>query len=42
MIIRPETRYGYARASWELNLGCNYDFFWINAGECAAGRMPQL
>lgn len=27
MIIRPETAYGYARASYELNLGCNYDFF---------------
>lgn len=23
--IRPETRYGYARATYELNLGCNYD-----------------
>jgi hypothetical protein len=25
IIIRPETKYGYARASYELNLGCNYD-----------------
>jgi hypothetical protein len=24
IIIRPETSYGYARASYELNLGCNY------------------
>ena len=23
--VRPETAYGYARASYELNLGCNYD-----------------
>ena len=25
VLVRPETRYGYARASYELNLGCNYD-----------------
>jgi len=25
LIVRPETGYGYARASYELNLGCNYD-----------------
>jgi MoaA/NifB/PqqE/SkfB family radical SAM enzyme len=25
IMVRPETRYGYARASYELNLGCNYD-----------------
>jgi uncharacterized Fe-S cluster-containing radical SAM superfamily protein len=25
VLIRPETAYGYARASYELNLGCNYD-----------------
>ncbi|HEY0933254.1 MAG TPA: radical SAM protein [Trebonia sp.] len=25
ILIRPETAYGYARASYELNLGCNYD-----------------
>jgi MoaA/NifB/PqqE/SkfB family radical SAM enzyme len=24
IMVRPETRYGYARASYELNLGCNY------------------
>lgn len=23
--VRPETAFGYARASYELNLGCNYD-----------------
>ncbi|SEP46500.1 radical SAM protein [Amycolatopsis saalfeldensis] len=23
--VRPESEYGYARASYELNLGCNYD-----------------
>jgi molybdenum cofactor biosynthesis enzyme MoaA len=25
VLVRPETEYGYARASYELNLGCNYD-----------------
>ena len=25
VMVRPETAYGYARASYELNLGCNYD-----------------
>ena len=25
LILRPETEYGYARASYEVNLGCNYD-----------------
>ena len=25
VLVRPETGYGYARASYELNLGCNYD-----------------
>jgi hypothetical protein len=25
LMVRPGTRYGYARASYELNLGCNYD-----------------
>jgi uncharacterized Fe-S cluster-containing radical SAM superfamily protein len=25
VVIRAETEYGYARASYELNLGCNYD-----------------
>lgn len=25
VVVRPETVYGYARASYELNLGCNYD-----------------
>ncbi len=25
ILVRPETGYGYARASYELNLGCNYD-----------------
>jgi hypothetical protein len=30
VVVRPETPYGYARASYELNLGCNYDFLRIN------------
>jgi hypothetical protein len=25
VLVRPETGYGYARASYEVNLGCNYD-----------------
>ncbi len=25
ILVRPETVYGYARASYEVNLGCNYD-----------------
>lgn len=25
VLIRPRTELGYARASYELNLGCNYD-----------------
>ena len=25
ILVRPETAYGYARASYEVNLGCNYD-----------------
>lgn len=25
VLVRPESPYGYARASYELNLGCNYD-----------------
>jgi MoaA/NifB/PqqE/SkfB family radical SAM enzyme len=25
VLVRPQTAYGYARASYELNLGCNYD-----------------
>src|SRR5215467_13149879 len=25
VLVRPESAFGYARASYELNLGCNYD-----------------
>lgn len=25
VVVRPDTSFGYARASYELNLGCNYD-----------------
>ncbi len=25
VLVRPDTPYGYSRASYELNLGCNYD-----------------
>ena len=24
VMVRPKTEYGYARASYEVNLGCNY------------------
>jgi hypothetical protein len=30
--IRHPSQYGFVRATYELNLGCNYDFFWTNAG----------
>jgi hypothetical protein len=35
IIVRPETEYGYARASYELNLGCNYDCEHCYLGEKA-------
>ena len=38
IMVRPETAYGYARASYELNVGCNYDFFWINGRAESRGR----
>lgn len=25
LLVRPESPFGYGRASYELNLGCNYD-----------------
>src|SRR5690348_5423158 len=25
VLVRPDSAYGYSRASYELNLGCNYD-----------------
>ena len=25
VLVRPESDYGFARASYELNLGCDYD-----------------
>jgi hypothetical protein len=33
IMVRPETDYGYARASYEVNLGCNYD-----CDHCYLGR----
>jgi hypothetical protein len=33
ILIRAETAYGYARASYEVNLGCNYDFLRINRAD---------
>ena len=35
VMVRPETEYGYARASYELNLGCNFDCEHCYLGEKA-------
>ncbi len=35
ILVRPETGFGYARASYELNLGCNYDCEHCYLGEKA-------
>jgi len=35
VLVRPETGYGYARASYEVNLGCNYDCEHCYLGEKA-------
>jgi hypothetical protein len=32
----------YRRLWAELTNKCQLEFFWINAGECTAWRMPQL
>jgi len=39
VLVRPETAYGYARASYELNLGCNYDCEHCYLGEKAFAGM---
>jgi molybdenum cofactor biosynthesis enzyme MoaA len=39
VLVRPETEYGYARASYELNLGCNYDCEHCYLGEKAFAGM---
>ena len=39
VMVRPETPYGYARASYELNLGCNYDCEHCYLGEKAFAGM---
>jgi sulfatase maturation enzyme AslB (radical SAM superfamily) len=39
VMVRPETPYGYARASYELNLGCNYDCEHCYLGEKAFSGM---
>jgi hypothetical protein len=41
IMVRLETEYGYARASYEVNLGCNYDFFWTNTGTASSQRMKS-
>ena len=39
IMVRPDTEYGYARASYELNLGCNYDCEHCYLGEKAFAGM---
>ena len=39
VMVRPETPYGYARASYELNLGCNYDCEHCYLGEKVSAGM---
>jgi hypothetical protein len=39
LIVRPDTAYGYARASYELNLGCNFDCEHCYLGEKAFAGM---
>ncbi|OQR59956.1 radical SAM protein [Streptomyces maremycinicus] len=33
LLVRPRSSYGYARASWEINLGCDYDCSFCYLGE---------
>ena len=48
VLVRPLSRYGYARASYELNLGCNYAcsncYLGVKqfAGLAWAGKVPLL
>src|SRR5262245_35861603 len=35
ILVRPETAYGYARASYEVNLGCNYACTATSARRCS-------
>lgn len=35
ILVRPETGYGYARASYEVNLGCNYASTATSARRCS-------
>ena len=39
IMVRPDTKYGYARASYELNLGCNFDCEHCYLGEKAFSGM---
>ena len=39
VMVRPDTEYGYARASYELNLGCNFDCEHCYLGEKAFSGM---
>jgi sulfatase maturation enzyme AslB (radical SAM superfamily) len=39
IMVRPDTEYGYARASYEVNLGCNYDCEHCYLGEKAFAGM---
>ncbi|MFE2992707.1 radical SAM protein [Streptomyces sp. NPDC059262] len=33
LLVRERSRYGYAKASWEINLGCDYDCAFCYLGE---------
>lgn len=33
LLVRERSRYGYAKASWEINLGCDYDCEFCYLGE---------
>ncbi|WP_442816810.1 radical SAM protein [Streptomyces sp. NBC_01445] len=33
LLVRESSRYGYAKASWEINLGCDYDCEFCYLGE---------
>jgi hypothetical protein len=41
LLVRPVSRYGYARASYELNLGCNYDCPMCATAAAGPGYMPS-
>jgi hypothetical protein len=42
IMVRPETEYGYARASYEVNLGCNYDCEHCYLGVSSGTRQSRI